>query len=131
MRTLEDHPNGKSLTGFLSRYWRAGTFPTDLSKRSVANEPEAQVRANHGRWVVDCPFCPSAQLASDVDRRFMCPDCGNQTVNGKWLRVDWPTPEEREQVEELLDVRPTPQSKNWRRPETVQDLADENAERGL
>lgn len=131
MKTLEDHPVGRNLTGFLSRFWRDGTPPADLHARRTVDEPEAPVEVNHGRWIVRCPFCPSAQLAHDVERRFMCVECGNRTVDGAWVKVVWPQTDVRGEIEGLLEVRPTPQARNWRAPETVDDLRDENAERGL
>lgn len=131
IRTLENHPLGSRLTSFLARFWRDGTFPTDLDTRETVSDPTAPVEVNHSRWIVRCPFCPSAQLAHDGDRRFMCVECHNQTVDGKWVPVGWPEADVRDDIEGLLEVRPTPKTRNWREPETVEDLEAENAERGL
>jgi hypothetical protein len=83
-----------------------------------------------GRWVVRCPFCPGAQLA-DPERttRFLCVDCLNEAVGGQWVAVEWPP--EPEDIEEVLEVRPDPDTQNWLPGETVEDLLRENSERGV
>ena len=60
---------------------------------------------NHGRWMVKCPYCPSAQVAFELDRRFLCADCGNANNNGKYINVTWPNDNQREQIEKLLMKR--------------------------
>jgi len=84
---------------------------------------EVAVRCNQGRWVVDCPFCLSAQIASFTDRRFLCADCGNVQVSGRWARVVWP--KDPEAVEALLGDRPL-EARNWRPGETAAQLRAEN-----
>ncbi len=81
---------------------------------------------NAGRWVVDCsdPDCPGAGLASHV---YVCENCKRIT------RVVWPT--ERDEVDRLVEVRPVPDTRNWRGPwnpdESVEALRLENAAHGL
>lgn len=52
----------------------------------------ARVYENAGRWVVDCPFCRSAQVASETDHRYLCADadCLNGAVDGAYIRTLWP-----------------------------------------
>lgn len=86
------------------------------------------VRVNHGRWVVDCPVCLSAQLASFTDPRFLCVTCGNVNVDGKWFRLAWPA--NAAAIEAALVIRPT-ENRNWSPGETVADLRRENTEHGI
>jgi hypothetical protein len=85
-------------------------------------------RVNHGRWIVDCPFCTGAQLASPTDRRFLCADCGNVNIDGKWITVTWPS--DAETIEATLAVRPR-ENRNWRPDESIADLRRENVEHDL
>lgn len=71
---------------------------------------------NHGRWIVRCPKCPNAELASE---RFRCSECGAAG------RVVWP--EDRTEIERLTLVRPTV-NRNWSPGESVALLAAENLE---
>jgi len=107
---------------------RGGIPPHIPTTEQVAASSNVQVRANHGRWIVDCPFCPSAQVASFDDRRFFCTDCGNKTVDGKWLEIEWPS--EAEQIDAVLGTRP-PENANWQVGESIAQLHVENADHGL
>jgi hypothetical protein len=60
--------------------------------------------ANHGRWVADCPDCAGAQLTSPDDPRFMCCECGNAAIGGRWRPVTWP--KDHAAISALLDERP-------------------------
>lgn len=85
--------------------------------------------ANHGRWVVNCPDCHGAQLASVSDHRFMCFDCGNAGNDGCYRPVIWP--KNHAKIAALLDARPDVTLRNWSPPETVTDLRHENEVLGL
>ena len=89
---------------------------------------ELEVRCNQGRWIVDCPWCRSAQVASFTDRRFLCGDCGNVRVGGRWARTIWP--KDPESIEALLEHRPA-EARNWRRGETAAQLRAENRDHGI
>lgn len=87
---------------------------------------------NHGRWLVDCPFCRSTQLAAKTDPRFLCAGaagCGNAQVGGAYVNVVWPKDTDR--IEAELVKRATPLNRNWMPGETVKDLQRENAEHGV
>jgi ribosomal protein L37AE/L43A len=106
-------------------HWQAPTplleaLNARLGPKSVAVE----VYANQGRWIVECPDCRGAQLASVADPRFMCNCCGNVQIGGVYRPVVWP--KAREQVEGLLADRPR-ENQNWRPGETVKQLRAENA----
>lgn len=81
---------------------------------------------NHGRWIVGCPFCKSAEKAAD---EFMCSNCHNEAVAWKPMPVAWP--KNQKEIEKLLMERPEIKTRNWSPTETIQDLARENAQRGI
>lgn len=102
----------------------------------IARSTSVVVAVNHGRWIVHCPFCPGAQLASEADHRFFCTDClhvdGPREARGKWLEVRWPNMEILETATAVLAERPADANRNFDpRIESVEDLKDENAEQAL
>lgn len=99
-----------------------------LTNELDSSGPPLLVRVNHGRWIVDCPFCTSAQLASLTDPRFLCAECGNVNADGKWLPIVWPAG--AEVLEAALAIRPT-ENRNWSPGESVADLHRENTEHGI
>lgn len=80
---------------------------------------------NHGRWIVNCPFCAGAELADPDDRRFFCLSCYNVAVGGKWLAVTWPS--QRKAIEAELLKRPKAEFANWSPGERVASLRAEAA----
>jgi hypothetical protein len=101
---------------------------TDLSN-AVAVGVSVPVYVNHGRWVVMCPSCLSAEIGDRVAGRFMCHDCRNSDHGGMWITVDWP--EDADAIDELLNARPDRLTRNWLPHETVADLAAENETHGI
>lgn len=87
------------------------------------------VFVNHGRWIVQCPTCRSAQIAAKSDRRFFCIECDNIVDDKQWLTVDWPA--DPDAIEAELGKRPDPNTQGWHPGETVEDLARENTEHGV
>ena len=85
-----------------------------------------QVFVDHGRWVVNCPRCNSAQLAYASDPRFLCAECHNGGVG--WLTVEWP--ERVADIERALMRRPT-ENRNWQPGETPAALLAENRLHGI
>lgn len=90
---------------------------------------QAHLYVRHGRLLVHCPWCPSAEYAHVTDRRFFCSHCLNGPVKGAPIRVEWP--EDFAQIEAVLIRRPDPMTRNWERGETVADLQAENASHGV
>ncbi len=103
--------------------------PRPFNPAALTAGAPLQVRADWGRWVVDCPWCGSAQLACRTDPRFMCVECGNAGVGGAYRPVAWP--KAAAAIERLLDARPSPRHQNWVPGETVGQLAAENALLGV
>jgi len=96
----------------------------------------AAARINHGRWLVDCGGCNSAQVV-DLDQPvFMCVECGNAANDGKWLQVT--VPRNRNAIETELLKRPwngrnpaEAVNRNWEPGETVATLRQENTDHGI
>lgn len=121
---------GSAPVAHARKYWplmHAGEPFTDPGV--TAEAPVLQPFVSVGRWVVVCPGCASSNRASRDDPRFMCIECGNKTTGGAWLPAPWPA--EADQIELLLGARGIRQTRNWRSPETVADLAAENIEHGI
>jgi hypothetical protein len=98
-------------------------------------EGEAYAVANHGRWIVRCPFvyagepCTGAERASRNDPRFWCCECANFAVGGKWLPVVWP--ESAAQIELVLSKRAAAKTRNWEAGEPLTHLLAENEAHGV
>ncbi len=75
---------------------------------------------NHGRWLIDCPYCNSASYARD-DKLFFCADCQNGTIGGQYIKT--PFPRNRRAIERILEVRPS-ENQNWTN-ETIATLENE------
>ena len=83
-----------------------------------------RAQINHGRWLVECPNCISAEMAFE-DRLFFCSECKNKAVDGYAYKVVFPTV--RREIETILKKRPTV-NRNWKYGETVGDLETENTQ---
>ncbi len=90
-------------------------------------------QVNHGRWIVECPCCPSAALAGPgfVTDRFLCAECGSSAAGGRYFEVVWPDREMTRRVMRLLAIRPDVENRNWFPGEPVEILEAENIEHGL
>jgi hypothetical protein len=108
--------------------------PTLTRRGELDTSVSTHAYVNHGNWIADCPFCPSAQLISFNDPRFLCASgecCVNAAVKGAYVPVVVPTPSNRAAIEEALLKRPVMASRNWRPGETVPQLRAENKEHGI
>lgn len=121
-----------TVTSGMSRHQTPGIYAfvrSALAARGVraptelAPGPVVAARVEHGRWLLDCPFCPSAGLGDPDDPRSYCPECRNGPVGGKWLPAAYPA--DLPAIEDALLVRP-PQNRNWWPGESVADLLAEN-----
>lgn len=88
----------------------------------TAPSPRPAAVVNHGRWIVRCPYCPSAEFASRTCHLFLCCECANQ--NNGWLQVRWPN--DAALIEQTLLARPGRHNQHWEPGETVADLLAEN-----
>ena len=92
----------------------------------VDEDHTAYAFVNRGRWLVSCPWCPSAQNASRQDHRFFCVECSHRANGGRWIRVVWPA--NTADIELLLGQRIDPRNRNWTPGETLAGLIAENME---
>lgn len=107
------------------RFWQAH-IPYGPSGKTAG--AALAVVLNQGRWIVCCPDCNGAQLASQADPRFLCNECGNIANGSAWRPLIWPS--NRAAIEAALDRRLI-QNQNWVPGETIADLLAENANGGI
>ena len=83
-------------------------------------------------WVVACPTegCGDVSFVWLDEPLYMCANCFNEEVGGRWRRVQVPPAGEREQIEAVLGQRVLPQQRNWDPAETVGELEAQNREHG-
>ena len=94
----------------------------NIRRLPVAGGKELEARAEHSRWIVDCPNCNSAEFYFE-DKLFFCSLCQNSNAGGKVYKVK--VPKDRKRIEDILGKRPI-KNRHWREPETVEDLGNEN-----
>lgn len=107
-----------------AHHWRGERPALNLALNTVSDLEPVEVRINHGRWIVECPFGDGgAQFASRLDQRFLCSECLNNAQG--WRAVLWP--ENAAEIAAALVVRPE-SLRNWVPGESVEDLVLENLE---
>lgn len=128
---LRDVPENRGAEWAIRQFWHGpGLADKAIAEaKKPAAGTEIEVYANEGRWVVECPDCHSAQLACRTDPRFLCVECGNIAVEGRWRSVVWPS--DVAGVEAALEQRDDAVNQNWVPGETVDDLLEENLENGV
>lgn len=109
-------------------FWQTGVA-ADFSAPTAPASAAVEAVVNHGRWIVSCPDCNGAQLACASDRRFLCNECGNVTVGGKFRPVIWPR--NLDAIEARLVRRTVKVARNWSPGETLADLDAENDANGV
>lgn len=109
-------------------YW-PGYAKAGLPTSTRLDHPGVDVMVNHGRWVVLCMDCLAAQVASPLDKRFFCCECGNENHGGQWLHVNWP--EDQLLIESILERRPARENQNWTVALTAEKLEAINRENGF
>jgi hypothetical protein len=108
---------------------RSGVVVPALS--AVHNEGEdLRARLYRDQWIVDCPSCGSASYVWTDQPLFLCAECFNGEVGGLWRRVEIPSEQEREEIEEVVGYRPLPAQRNWEPGESLNDLRAQNRQNG-
>lgn len=87
-----------------------------------------RARIDSSRWIVDCPFCGSAQDPSRREPLFWCVECGMRQNDGAAITVVFPPDADR--IEQVLMQRHNFKHRNWNPGETLQDLMIENKAHG-
>ena len=111
---------GQSLDDWARAGWLAQTAAQHNVKlappdgRNVTNAAPATAWVNEGLWVATCPHCEVQTLLVWLDAPiYMCPQCWNGDVGGKWRRVIVPAGNERLRIENALIVRARSDKQNW------------------
>ena len=110
---------------YIAHYYRR-SLPAD-----TGTQPERAIAyISEGRWVADCPKCPSALLLDFGYPLYFCPDCGHG-----WFSIVFPSVSGRSRIEIALMKRPLvneiPSTRNWLVGETIINLERENLARGI
>ena len=92
----------------------------------------APARIHQDKWIVGCPVegCGDASFVWLEEPLYMCANCFNEELGGRWRRVAVPPVEERERIEAVLAGRALPQQRNWDPSESLDDLRAQNGEHG-
>lgn len=88
-------------------------------------------RINHGRWIMDCPYCSGAEMVDPDDKRFFCLHCFMEENLNKPRPVTFPPKPQRLAIERVLLLRPLKINRNWFPGETIAELKQENIDNGL
>lgn len=94
----------------------------------AADAAPAIARIAQNQLIADCPegCAVAAFVWRDGPQVFLCPQCFNGALGGRWRAVALPP--DLPAIEAALLRRSLPQTRNWASPETVADLLRENAE---
>lgn len=102
----------------------------DLSRRGTVDKDTVTcARVEGGKWIADCPFCPSAQVVTPLDPRFLCAGadgCANGQIRGAFATVVFPDDTVRADIERVLLARPDRELRAWYVTETSADLEAQN-----
>lgn len=110
--------------------WPAVLYPSQsrrgyyVPSAGVSEKTTVYAIVNEGRWMTQCPFCASAQEASQTDPFFYCARCQNEPVSNQSVPVAWP--DDHAEVERLLVERPFRENRYWEPSEPVAQLVAEN-----
>ncbi|MEE8466452.1 MAG: hypothetical protein V3S68_08250 [Dehalococcoidia bacterium] len=124
----KDTPNADYLTFLAIKRGKSGLPPAPRYDGIAAGQP-IDARVDLGRWIVSCEDCGSGVCIEPDVPVFMCPKCDR---SGKWRPVVMPS--DREQIEEILLMRPGFRESNlnrfWFPGESVNQLVMENVANG-
>lgn len=103
------------------RVKRLGLKP--ITRIKINDSMMLKARINHGRWIVDCPYCEGAEAAWKEEKLFLCMSCWNNGTN-EFIPVEFP--DEIEDIESELSKRVKVENQNWVQGETMIKLKAEN-----
>lgn len=102
-------------------------YPRHRINWTAKGDPIPAIIARNN-WAVVCPYCNDAFLY-EPGFDFFCRTCLMQGNDGQAQPVAMPA--NRVALETTLELRPNPFTRNWIPGETVEDLRNENARRGI
>lgn len=86
-----------------------------------------QAWINRGVWCVSCPDCPEV-MPAEPGVPFFCPSCLNKGNHYAARAVSFPN--DKAEIERILNMRFDKETQNWLLTETVADLIAQNKEHG-
>tara|TARA_Y100000310_G_scaffold233219_1_gene236074 strand:+ start:1926 stop:2354 length:429 start_codon:yes stop_codon:yes gene_type:complete len=103
----------------------------------IANLKPLKARINYGKWIVDCPWCKSAEFVFMDNPIFLCRNCWNNATT-EYIKVS--LPKNINAIEAVLEKREkfnweagrkVYMNRNWEPGETVAFLEKENKDNGI
>jgi hypothetical protein len=130
-QTLADYASVGLLKMIADRRGLPPLPPPVEAQADMEAEP-AVARVYHNLWIVECPVpdCGDASFAWRDEPFYMCPNCWNASIEGKWRPVQFPSKQQQRRIENVLRMRDVPGHMNWDKSETVDDLKRQNVEKG-
>lgn len=98
-------------------------MPAPPPATDLADALPLLARVDHGRWLVDCDTCKSAEAIWYDAPMMFCRSCRNPSTHGMWRKVA--LPKERNDIIAILNLRPT-QHQNWSPGDTLEELRADN-----
>jgi hypothetical protein len=129
--SLRHYASSTGLLGLIAQ--RSGIeLPAPEPPYVDEDAPPAIGRVYHDRWITDCPEpgCGDASFVWLDALLYMCANCFNEALGGRWRRVEVPDAGDRRELEGVLAHRALPQHRNWAPGETAAALRAQNAEQG-
>lgn len=129
--SLRHYASSTGLLGLIAQ--RMGVeLPAPEAPYVDDDAPPAIGRVYHDRWITDCPEpgCGDASFVWLDSLLYLCANCFNEGLGGRWRRVEVPDAGERQELERVLAHRALPQHRNWAPGETAEALRAQNAEQG-
>ena len=111
--------------GWVERLTRQQWPGSRIDWSIVNGAVHAEIARSH--WRACCPYCRGAILI-EPNELFFDPDCGMQGNDFKPMAILWP--ERWKEIEAVLVKRSNPISRNWVFGETIEDLIQQNKDKG-
>jgi hypothetical protein len=113
---------------------RRGVLTLPAATDIATEAPPALARVNPlygvARWIADCPDCRVGVEYVWLDApRFMCCNCGNRLIGGRWRTVK--IPRDRKAIERELSARDDPETRIWTPGESLRRVRAENETLGI
>lgn len=129
--SLRQYASATGLLGQIAARQGVDVPPPEPPYVDAEAEP-ATARIYHGKWITECPVpdCGDASFVWLATPLYLCANCLNETLGGRWRMVALPDDETARTLTDVLAHRALPQHRNWTPPETVDDLSAQNVEHG-
>ncbi len=102
---------------------RPSTIPPPTPENTTVDVLPAVAFVEQGHWGAECPDLCGGAVVIEPGWLFMCPNCANAVIGGKWRPVLWPS--NVRGIERTLAQRHIERFRNWRPGERIKHLERE------